>query len=283
MRITVLVENHKDPRRPDLRAAHGLALHVELGEHQLLFDVGPNSALAGNAAQLHIDLAEIDAVILSHHHRDHGGGLAAFLATNPLAPIYLRPPPGGELHFRALAGLIDRSIGLDPALFEAHAGRFHFIDKDTEVLPGVFAVPRIDTAWPTAAGNRYLFRKSGTAFLRDTFDHELLVTIVEDAHQTVLTGCAHHGVRNMVDAARRTFPEVPVKTVFGGFHLVGLPFLNTMAGTTADVEAIARTLLDLDVEQVYTGHCTGDRAFHVLQRVMGERIAPIVTGMSVEV
>ena len=78
MEITVLVENSVLEGRQDLVPEHGLSLHVRLGDRQFLFDVGVSDAFARNAAPLGLDVASAEAVILSHHHFDHGGGLGHF-------------------------------------------------------------------------------------------------------------------------------------------------------------------------------------------------------------
>jgi 7,8-dihydropterin-6-yl-methyl-4-(beta-D-ribofuranosyl)aminobenzene 5'-phosphate synthase len=71
--------------------------------------------------------------------------------------------------------------------------------------------------------------------------------------------------------------------VFGGFHLIGVPFFDSMAGSREEVEAMGRTILELTSGPVYTGHCTGRKAFGVLAGVMGESLRPFHTGASVEV
>ena len=64
------------------RAHHGLSLlltaHVGDERHTLLFDAGPEGAtLLRNAAILGVDFGDVEAVVLSHGHWDHGGGLLA--------------------------------------------------------------------------------------------------------------------------------------------------------------------------------------------------------------
>jgi 7,8-dihydropterin-6-yl-methyl-4-(beta-D-ribofuranosyl)aminobenzene 5'-phosphate synthase len=71
---------------------------------------------------------------------------------------------------------------------------------------------------------------------------------------------------------------VPIRAVIGGFHLIGLPHFNTMAGSRADVEAIGRELARRCEGSVLTGHCTGRKAFAVLKAVLGDRLQRLTTG-----
>ena len=77
-RITTLVENTAG--RDGLLGEHGLAFWIEWGEERVLFDTGQGGVLAGNASKLGVKLEQTGAVVLSHGHYDHTGGLAAVLA-----------------------------------------------------------------------------------------------------------------------------------------------------------------------------------------------------------
>jgi 7,8-dihydropterin-6-yl-methyl-4-(beta-D-ribofuranosyl)aminobenzene 5'-phosphate synthase len=87
--ITILVEN--TARGPSILGEHGLAWWIDTGTHRVLFDTGQGMALIPNAKWLGIDLARADAIVLSHGHFDHVGGLEAALAAAPRAPLFLHP------------------------------------------------------------------------------------------------------------------------------------------------------------------------------------------------
>lgn len=76
-RLTVLVENTASDR--GLLGEHGLSYLIEANEYRILFDTGQGLALQHNAKQLGINLQNLDAVVLSHGHYDHAGGLIAVL------------------------------------------------------------------------------------------------------------------------------------------------------------------------------------------------------------
>lgn len=74
--ITILVDNRG---APGLVTEHGLSLHIRTAGHNLLFDTGQSDACTINSRILGLDLGEIDAIVLSHGHYDHTGGLAQVL------------------------------------------------------------------------------------------------------------------------------------------------------------------------------------------------------------
>ena len=76
----------------------------------------------------------------------------------------------------------------------------------------------------------------------------------------------------MLDAVLEHFPGQTIKAVFGGFHLIDLPLINSMAGNKDDVEELGKAILKYPIERVYTGHCTGIKAYRILKEVMGAKL-----------
>jgi len=282
MKVTTLIENDRVEGREDLTAEFGLSLHIRRGDLQILFDTGASGAFADNAGRLGIDLKQVSVAVLSHHHFDHGGGLRRFLAVNERARVHLRASGWAPRFFRALV-VVKRPIGLDPSLFDRYAHRFELVTESLEIAPDVFLLTDIGAQHPRPQGNRHLFVERGGSLVPDPFEHELVLVVREDDGLAVFTGCSHHGILNMIEAARSRFPDTPVKAVFGGFHLIGVPFFDTMAASREEVEAMGRKILELTAGTVYSGHCTGRKAFGVLRGVMGESLRPFHTGTSVEV
>lgn len=175
----------------------------------------------------------------------------------------------------------DRYIGLDQDVLRQHADRLTFVSDFTEITDGVFILTEIPYRYPVPKGNKRLFVKAGDSFTQDSFDHELVMVIREADGLVVFTGCSHHGVLNMVFAVTEAFPDEPIKCLFGGFHLIGIPVLNTMAGSKRSVREIGEALLDFPIERVYTGHCTGMKGFEVLKGVMADKLENFPTGSQI--
>src|SRR5664280_943409 len=87
------MENSVPPReRRPFRAEHGLAMLIECEGQRILFDTGQSGEVVRNLSLLAVHPAQLDAVVLSHGHYDHAGGLAAVLthAGKPM-PVYAHP------------------------------------------------------------------------------------------------------------------------------------------------------------------------------------------------
>jgi 7,8-dihydropterin-6-yl-methyl-4-(beta-D-ribofuranosyl)aminobenzene 5'-phosphate synthase len=282
MKITVLIENTKRDTSDDLIAEHGLSLSISFNGREIIFDTGASDSFSKNAITLGIDLRTIQVAVLSHHHYDHGGGLARFFELNANAEVYLRKAPDGDCYFKALF-FKKRYIGLDKHLFEAYPNRFNYVEKFTEILPNVYIFTEIGNTYPKPKGNRYLYLKRNSDWKLDDFEHELIMAIEEKDKLVIFTGCSHNGMLNMIETVVKKFQGIPVKTVIGGFHMIGLPRFNTMADSRRNVKDIARQVLSYPFQDIYTGHCTGRKSYGILKDVFGEKLKHLHTGDIIEI
>jgi 7,8-dihydropterin-6-yl-methyl-4-(beta-D-ribofuranosyl)aminobenzene 5'-phosphate synthase len=243
--------------------------------------MGTSGAFADNAQQLGIDLRTVEVAVLSHHHFDHGGGLRRFFEENPNASVYLGESPAGEPFTKRKVR--HKYVGLDRSLLADFPTRFITTCEPKEVLPDVYLFPHITGPYSKPAGNRTLDVRQNGKYASDDFAHELVMAIKENEQLVVFSGCSHNGVLNMVDTVTRALPDLPVKAVIGGFHLVTPPPTRELADSPAEIESLAREMLAFPIGKAYTGHCTSDKALVILKGVMGERLEQIRTGSIVEI
>lgn len=279
-RVTVLLENYKDPEIPGIEADHGISLFVERNGRSYVFDLGESGISVTNAASLGVDVAKVDAVFVSHGHIDHGGGLPAFLAKNTKAPVFLSVH-APEKHYRRLSFLkFDTSLAKnDPDLFTRFGDRFRFLSQDAMPVEDIFAVTEIQGSSKRPSANEGVLAKGADGSVAaDDFAHEVAYVIRDDDGLIVYSGCNHNGLLNTLETVTKRFPGMRVKAVLGGFHLMN-PITNRMEESESDVRAIA---VELQTRypgiKIYTGHCTGVEGYTILKSCLGESIEYFTTG-----
>lgn len=278
MKIVTLIENLKKGYT-DLVNENGLSLYIERNSTRLLVDTGRTSNFIFNAQKLGIPLEEVDTVILSHGHYDHGGGLLPFLKLNSKAKVYMKRKALGDQYFHFT--FLNKRIGIDKKIFEQYSDRIYFTDRFTEVTNGIYIITDIEKIYKNFNANSFLFTKEKNRFVKDTFEHELIIAIKDDDGISIFTGCSHSGIANMIQTAKNTFPDDKIKALIGGFHLVKIPLLNILSAPSAEINILARQIVNANIEKVYTGHCTGKKAFKELKSILGNKIDYIKTGSEI--
>ena len=257
MELVTLLENTS--LRPELTAEHGLSLYVEACGKRILFDSGQSDAFARNAEVLGVDLSRVDFMVLSHGHYDHGGGISAFLAVNDHAPVYVHPR-AFEPHYNGT----EKYIGLDPALRDS--GRIRFVERRTELCPGVRLIPGTDVPQPFGANAYGLNVLEDGVFRPDGFGHEQYLELTENGQRILFSGCSHRGILNIVDFFR---PDV----LIGGFH-----FKKLDPVASAPVLEDAAVRLAAYPTRYFTCHCTGTAQYAFLKARMGDALGYLSTG-----
>jgi len=253
IRITVLVDDTSS--HSALLAEHGLALWIEYRKHKILFDTGPSNVIQANAAMLGIDLSKTEAIVLSHGHYDHTGGLMRVLDNAPTAKVYLHPKAVGP-KFSCHDNQPCRHIGM-PALtarsLSEHnqTGNVVWTKGPQEVFPGLAITGSIRRLTD--------YEDVGGPFFLDTLGNESDPLLDDQAlffesnqGLVVILGCAHAGVVNTLHYVMDLTGQNRFLAVLGGMHL-----------NTASPERIARTIQAFrihDVARIGPAHCTGTKA-----------------------
>ncbi|WP_317418924.1 MULTISPECIES: MBL fold metallo-hydrolase [unclassified Morganella (in: enterobacteria)] len=253
LRITALLENtNSDPK---LESHAGLSLLLEDGETSLLFDTGADDTYIRNAQALGISLSEIDAVVLSHGHYDHFGGLTRTERHKLPSPLTVIAHPHIFEPRRAALWL-----GSYPLKFKRLSPLF---SEDTLRRDYQFVL----TEKPYAISSRFLFageitrravvRRYGVLLRSGEADYvrdDSFLIWRGEAGIVIITGCSHSGIESVIQHARALTDNAPVQAVVGGLHLRRA----TPAALRRAAEALGPETL------VYGCHCTGDRGRHAL-------------------
>jgi 7,8-dihydropterin-6-yl-methyl-4-(beta-D-ribofuranosyl)aminobenzene 5'-phosphate synthase len=273
VRITVLVENTVES--PGLLAEHGLAFWIEAGSQCILFDTGQGNVLLNNTYRLGISLSRIGAVVLSHGHYDHTGGLAEALRGNRPNAIYAHPGALKPKFARNKDGT-SREIGI-PGLCEQAVERRRdqlvLTETPTPISSGLMVtgpVPRV-TDFEDTSGPFFLDAQCAKP---DPLVDDQALFFDSTEGTVVLLGCAHAGVINTLRYVRQLTGERPIHAVLGGMHLAG-----------ASAQRLKRTideLRELNIHRLGPAHCTGRAATAALWDALPDRCIPWHVGTQVE-
>ena len=254
-----------------------LRLHGFNGK-RILLDTGASTQFAKNATIMGIDISKIDAGVLSHAHYDHANGMQEFFNKNDHAKFYLRDAARENCyhtHKFLKFFTYQEYIGIRKGTLKRNADRIEFVNGDRDIFPGVTLVghktPNLDEIGKRA----HMSVKENGKYRPDSFDHEQSLVFDTPKGLFIMNSCSHGGADNIVKEIEATFPSKQIYAILGGFHLFRTP--------DDRVKAFAERLRDLNVQKIYTGHCTGQRAYEILHEVLGDKVQQMHTGMEIEI
>ncbi|MEG0327171.1 MAG: MBL fold metallo-hydrolase [Erysipelothrix sp.] len=276
MKIEVLLENEAIDKR--VKPKHGLSILVKTNGKTILFDTGPDKTYLENAQKLEVQLDCIDSIVISHGHIDHLGGLKYFPKINNLEKVVLAETAFDKYWIKL--GPFYKNIGVNKVKYSNVVEKFCFISNNYRLYDNVYVLmcKNIKECESVSIMSSNLFE--GDLKNPDDFHHELIMVIKEDGKLFVFTGCSHSGILNIIKLVEKNFDE-PIKAIIGGFHLIGLPYLNTLSASKKEIEILADRLLSKKVETYYSCHCTGPKAFEIMYPIMKGRLISIKTGSQI--
>jgi len=240
----------------------GFSALVEADGHRVLVDTGlrPGTVLQ-NARELHIDLSDVQEVILTHNHGDHVGGLMTlrreFMKKNPAALsvahvakgiFFSRPSPQGE----------DNQMIVIRKEYEATGGKFIEHSDAVEIFPGAWLsgpVPRkyLERNW--SVKGKVQTPEGG--LVEDTIPEDQSLVLNTPQGLVIVTGCGHAGIVNILTYATAKYADRPVYGVVGGLHL--FPAKDEQVDWTGD------EFKQFKVANLLGAHCTGIEAVYRLR------------------
>ena len=274
VKIHILVEDYA--RRRGFLGQHGFSALVEVcepsGPVRVLVDTGQDaSVVLANAERLGLSLSNLNAILITHGHYDHAGGLLGLLehigprgALVVMHPDALKPKLAMRPHLRSIG-----VPGLSSSAIEERGAIPLLSRGPVRMSSSVLATGEVErrTDFELVEG----FYTLGPDSLEEDrlMDDQALVVRTERG-LIVLTGCAHSGLINTLLKAMDLTGEERLLAVIGGFHLEG-----------ASEERLRRTVEELSAlgpGLVAACHCTGLKAFCYLMRAFGPRFRRLGSG-----
>jgi 7,8-dihydropterin-6-yl-methyl-4-(beta-D-ribofuranosyl)aminobenzene 5'-phosphate synthase len=267
--------------RVSVLAEHGFSAVVSLTAEgrtrKVLFDFGFSEKGAfQNARTLGVDLAEIEALVLSHGHMDHHGGMQAFVEGLGRKGIELVLHPAAFRRLRYLKLPDERRLRLpSPERERLEKAGVRIVESRNPrlLLDGTLLflgeIPKRTEFEKGMVRARY--EEEGSEKFDPLEDDSALVANIKGRGLVVLSGCAHSGIVNTVNYAREVTGVDPVFAVMGGFHLTGADFEPIIGRTTEALKAI-------HPRYIVPTHCTGRKASLHIEREMPDQFLLNMSG-----
>jgi 7,8-dihydropterin-6-yl-methyl-4-(beta-D-ribofuranosyl)aminobenzene 5'-phosphate synthase len=233
----------------------------------MLFDFGfSEDGAAANAKALGADMSEIEVMVLSHGHIDHCGGFEKLVKMIGRDGVELVLHPAAFKQERYL------KVGSD---FKARFPKWtkHEIEKtgvrlretkeplllldgDVLYLGEIYRQTEFEKGMPNA-----FFMDQGIETWDPIEEDTGIAVNLKGRGLVVLTGCAHSGIVNTVNYARKVTGVDPVHVIMGGFHLTGPAFEPILGKTIAELKK-------MNPAYIVPTHCTGRKAVMEIEKAM---------------
>lgn len=289
------------PRATDYRRSihneWGLSLVLESQraseQRTVMLDFGYTpTVLLNNAELFGVDAKKIEALIVSHGHYDHFGGLIAFLDKyRSTLPRELTLYAGGEDNFcrrftgtpgqladfgaldrRELASRNIKTVLAESPVVVGHAFTTGKIKRSSveRVLPSTQVEFAVKDGLGCNAGHYAPEELLGkTAPDQHLHEHATCFN-VKDKGLVVISSCGHVGIVNSARQAQEVSGVQKIHALVGGFHLGPAP-ADYLGQVIAEIKA-------LNPDVIIPMHCSGDNFIRAVRETMPETLMVPATG-----
>jgi len=269
MKATVVVDNIKNN---GLAGEWGLCVYIEYEDKKVLLDAGSSKLFAENAKLLNIDLTQVGYGVLSHAHYDHGNGMEYFFQINEKAQFYIRSACRENCYSQKT--YFKKYIGLPKGILKKYKNRIVYASGDCTIAAGITLVPHKGENLEVIGRREKMYLKVKGGWKWDNFAHEQSLVFDTPDGLVIFNSCCHGGAANVINEVAATFPDKKVLALIGGFHLYNK--------TDEEVRELAAKIKETGIRYIYTGHCTGDKAFAILKEELGDCVQQLHVGLEME-
>lgn len=240
MKFTILTENRKCNN--SYINEDGLSILIEMDNNKVLLDTGITDAFLKNAESLDVNLDEVNTIVLSHGHWDHGNGLK-YLNTKKI--LILHPECYAQRYSlrrnMAFAGINQTR--------EELLQKFELIEtrEPYEIFENIWFLGQIDRKFEVPVKNLpTVLKDEKIDYLQDDCGG---IAVKTEKGVIIFSSCSHSGIDNIIEQAKQITCEDRIIAVVGGFHLKEI---------NAYTDQVIQYFKDNKVQSAYMGHCTSD-------------------------
>ncbi len=276
----MLVDDSKNPLKPELQAKHGLSVYIEAEVKDekitLLLDTGPSAeTILHNADRMEIDLSKIDLIFLSHGHYDHVNGLIGVLKRKSEPTIVLAHPQAFDSKFVYRPHLKYAGSFYHLSEIRAFEGVLLFAKNHVKLTDSIMSSGEIQrsTTYEEVEG---FWKVDDERLIDDNMlDDQSLIVNMKGKGLVVIAGCAHAGIINTIKQAQRITGMNRIHAVIGGFHLKDVAD-DRIISTIEELSKIKPSI-------IRPCHCTGSRAVKELTDTFNDRCKLLRVGIILEI
>jgi 7,8-dihydropterin-6-yl-methyl-4-(beta-D-ribofuranosyl)aminobenzene 5'-phosphate synthase len=270
--VTVLVENMAGGG--PVLGEWGLSFLIETGSQRILFDTGGGQTLLGNVRSLNVDLGKIDAIVISHGHDDHTGGLEKALDACGPVDLFVHPAAFTTKYWKENSRAVPDVLPISRDQLRLRVRNLIETTKLAPVCAGVMVtgqIPRLTTFEDTGV-REFAFLDAELKIPNPILDDQAVFFRVPEG-VVILIGCGHSGVVNTIQRVSELTGGQKIYAVMGGTHLLNASPLRLRK----TIEALRR----FSVQKILLCHCTGIDAYAEIAKAFPSRTSWPASGTRV--
>ena len=269
VKVKILSDNISDGAA---QGEWGLCIYIEYNNQKVLLDTGASELFVHHAKSFGINLKDVNIAVLSHAHSDHANGMNEFFRKNEKAMFYLRESVGENCYVKKT--IFHKYIGIPKGILKQYSDRIIYVSGDYKICDGIYLIPHKSPGLENVGKRENMYIRKERTWLPDNFSHEQSLVFDSEKGLVIFNSCSHGGASTIINEIKLTFPDKHVYALIGGFHLFNK--------TEKEIRDFAAEIRGTGINYICTGHCTGIKAYDILQDELGEVMHQLHVGLSIE-